>query len=39
VIKKLFKLVLFGALAAFAGLIAIQYDGPRNFLKDLGVPL
>ncbi len=37
--KKFFKFVFVTGLLGVAGLVAIQFDGPRNFLKDLGVPL
>ncbi len=37
--KKLVKLTFWVGLLAFAGLIAVQFDGPRKVAKDLGLPL
>ena len=37
--KKLFKTLFVLGLLALGGLVAIQFDGPRQFVKDLGVDL
>lgn len=37
--KKLVKLTFWAGLLTVAGLIAVQFDGPRKIAKDLGLPL
>lgn len=37
--KKLFKFVFCVSLLAAAGLVAIQFEGPRKVAKDMGLPL
>ncbi len=37
--KKLVKLTFWVGLLTVAGLVAVQFDGPRKIAKDLGLPL